>query len=141
VWVLGRRYSLSIQHPVAISMEPSSPERTLKNEVIAEAMSDTGVVDRGTLFERLGEITLMDELAGLTKSIGDREPTHDELFRCLERGWRRVYESNSHLFASEDEYSAWSGKVFVVLQNNSEALASIVPIYQGVRDMLTKKAT
>ena len=53
------------EQPVAISMEPPSPERTLKSEITAEAMSDTGVIDRDRLFQGVAEITLMDEFAGL----------------------------------------------------------------------------
>jgi len=127
------------QHPVAISMEPSSPERKLKSEITAEAMSDTGVVDRDKLFQGLAEVTLMDELAGLAKNIGEREPTHEELFGCLERGWQRVYESNPHLFASEDAYGEWSGKLLAALRNNTKVPASILPIYQGMKEVQAKK--
>lgn len=129
------------EHPRALLQRDTTPEDKLKSTLVAEAMKDDGSIDQKRLFLNLAEIVLFDEWAALSKRIGDdRDPTFEELLEAQLSAFKRAYEKNKQLFASEKEFNDWVDQFTKALRSNSQKYTStVLPVYRVVAEKIAKR--
>lgn len=126
--------------PQMIFHKSITPKDKLESTLVAEAMKDDGSIDQMELFMNIAEIVLFDEWAGLSKRIGERDPTLEELLEAQLSAFRRCYERNKQLFSSEEEFNNWVNWFSAKLKEAPEEYTSTaIPAYRATVETIAKK--